>query len=165
MTRTSRGFNHFIKELCPEAILTKKLMLPRKFVKTVRDELSREVCLEAPNGRIWIIGLTREPGDRNIVWLDSGFGEFLSFYSIGARHSLIFKYRGGSHFQVVVCDNTACEVAYTAEVLPVSFGEEDGSDDPEFDGEEADGEEEEEEEMDGFLSILATQKSLLFWSS
>ncbi|CAI0396957.1 unnamed protein product, partial [Linum tenue] len=60
-------FNHFIKELCPEAIETKKLMLPRKFVKTVRDELSREVCLEAPNGRIWIIGLTREPGDRNIV--------------------------------------------------------------------------------------------------
>ncbi|CAL1372481.1 unnamed protein product [Linum trigynum] len=143
-------FKHFFKVIWPEAIQTKKLMLPQKFAVTYNNELSREVLLEVPNSRVWRVRLTRERGDETKVWLHSGFGEFLRFYSIVARDCLIFKYNGRSRFEVVICDSTACEIAYPNEEPPASSGEDgDSYDDSEFDSDAPAGGEEEEEHSNG----------------
>ncbi|CAI0406788.1 unnamed protein product [Linum tenue] len=143
-------FEYFFKVITPEAVQNKKTMLPEKFTITFKAKLPNVATLRGPNGRVWRVGLTKERRNPNRVWFDSGFGDFLCFYSIIARHLLIFKYDGSSGFDVVICDLTACQVVYPNPESQVSPGdeEEDDSDDDEPTEDEVEEEEISDSESD-----------------
>lgn len=71
------------------------------------------VDLEDPNGKRWEVKLKKlENGE---VWLcGQGWSDFAEFYSLRTGHLIFFTYGGSnnSHFNVVICDNTATEIDY-----------------------------------------------------
>ncbi|TXG64432.1 hypothetical protein EZV62_011426 [Acer yangbiense] len=90
-----------------EDILLKRI--PEKFVRIFGDELSNEVTLTVPNGRVWQVGLTKE---ERKIWFHDGWHEFVQYHSISTGYFLVFKYGKKSTFNVLIFDLTACEIQY-----------------------------------------------------
>ncbi|XP_030940253.1 B3 domain-containing transcription factor VRN1-like [Quercus lobata] len=83
--------------------------------------------LTIPNGRKWKVKLTQHAGG---VWFQNGWSEFASSYGVAVGHLLVFKYKGNSHFDVLIFDATATEIDYTLDnELQVHRIEDDESDD------------------------------------
>ncbi|KAK0581587.1 hypothetical protein LWI29_015502 [Acer saccharum] len=83
--------------------------IPEKFVRIFGDELSNEVTLTVPNGRVWQVGLTKE---ERKIWFHDGWHEFVQYHSISTGYFLVFKYGKKSTFNVLIFDLTACEIEY-----------------------------------------------------
>ncbi|TXG64437.1 hypothetical protein EZV62_011431 [Acer yangbiense] len=83
--------------------------IPEKFVRIFGDELSNEVTLTVPNGRVWQVGLTKE---ERKIWFHDGWHEFVQYHSISTGYFLVFKYGKKSTFNVLIFDLTACEIQY-----------------------------------------------------
>lgn len=84
-------------------------MIPTKFLTTCGDDLADFIFLEAPAGSIWQVKLERSDSQ---VWLQNGWPDFAEHYSICFGHLLVFRYKGNSHFHVIIMDKSATEVEY-----------------------------------------------------
>ncbi|KAJ0011044.1 hypothetical protein Pint_34525 [Pistacia integerrima] len=101
--------SHFFKVILPSSLEEKKLEIPQMFVKKFGNELSDIATLEVPNGRVWLIGLTK---DGTKIWFRDGWHDFVQYHSIAVGYFLVFKYLKNSTFQVLIFDSTACEIHY-----------------------------------------------------
>ncbi|KAK1559647.1 hypothetical protein Q3G72_010358 [Acer saccharum] len=101
--------SHFFMLIRDSTLQDKKLGIPREFVKKFGNELSTVAALEAPNGRIWNVELTKD--GRNI-WFRVGWVEFVEYHSISVGYFLLFRYLKKSTFRVLIFDMSACEVRY-----------------------------------------------------
>ncbi|CAN0923203.1 B3 domain-containing protein At3g18960 [Linum grandiflorum] len=104
----------FFRIILQHAIVAKKLMIPRKFIRENGQQLlgCDAATLEVPTGDKWDVGLKTDR--RGFVWFCShGWEEFTEFYSLDIGHFLLFQYKGHSdNFSVVICDRSAVEIDY-----------------------------------------------------
>lgn len=84
-------------------------MIPRKFMTAYGDDITDLIFLEAPAGSIWQVKLKRS---NSKGWLQNGWPDFATHYSICFGHLLVFRYKGNSHFHVIILDQSATEVEY-----------------------------------------------------
>ncbi|XP_031120451.1 B3 domain-containing protein REM16-like isoform X2 [Ipomoea triloba] len=82
-----------------------KLAVPQKFVNNLREKLAGCVSLKGPSGAIWNIGLTA-CGEK--LYFQRGWKEFVEEHSLQENDVLIFKYNGGSQFDVLMFDQQSC---------------------------------------------------------
>lgn len=73
------------------------------------ETLSNVVFLKLPCGSEWEIGLTKSDGK---VWLNQGWPEFATRYSLDQRRLLFFRYKGNSRFAVSIFGKTTCQICY-----------------------------------------------------
>lgn len=104
--------------------------------------MSNLAFLKLPSGAEWKVEMTEHDGE---VWLKKGWQEFAKFYSVKQGHFLVFRYKGNSHFHVLIFDASATEIEYS---LNSSHGEE-GKLNEEFQGPKM-----EEIESDSAVEIL-----------
>ena len=101
--------------------------IPDKFVQKFGVDLSDVSFLTIPNGRKWKVKLAQHAGG---FWFQNGWSEFASSHGVAVGHLLVFKYKGNSHFDVLIFDATAIEIDYTLDdELQVHRMEDDESDD------------------------------------
>ncbi|WOG84889.1 hypothetical protein DCAR_0104074 [Daucus carota subsp. sativus] len=100
---------YFFKMIVSTITPHSRLMIPTKFLTTCGDDLADFIFLEAPAGSIWQVKLERSDSQ---VWLQNGWPDFAEHYSICFGHLLVFRYKGNSHFHVIIMDKSATEVEY-----------------------------------------------------
>ncbi|XP_044946658.1 B3 domain-containing protein LOC_Os12g40080-like [Hordeum vulgare subsp. vulgare] len=83
-----------------------EISIPEKFVKNFRGRISEVMKLEAPDGNIYNIKVTK---DLNKIVLRSGWAAFATAYELKEYDLLVFRYIGASHFKVVIFDPSGCE--------------------------------------------------------
>ncbi|GAA0162762.1 hypothetical protein LIER_39469 [Lithospermum erythrorhizon] len=86
------------------------MKIPKKFVKDHGDALCERVSFSVPSGCSWSVRIQRESDGS--IWFHDGFLKFMEDNSIGNEFFLMFKYRGGSKFSVIICNLTATEIEY-----------------------------------------------------
>lgn len=84
-------------------------LIPDKFVRKFRYELSNVALLRVPNARVWHVRLTK---DGKKIWFSDGWHEFVNYHSISVGYFLLFKYERNSTFQVIIFDKSTCEIRY-----------------------------------------------------
>ncbi|WOH10047.1 hypothetical protein DCAR_0729508 [Daucus carota subsp. sativus] len=101
-----RGFFKIIvSEISPES----KLMIPKEFVKNHKEKLRGRVHLKATGSAPWPVDVVRTKGE---VWLQNGWPEFATFYSLSFGSVLVFESFKKSKFRVRVFDQSATEINY-----------------------------------------------------
>ncbi|XP_071902439.1 B3 domain-containing protein At1g49475-like [Coffea arabica] len=86
--------------------------MPTAFMRDYRESLEQVVLLKVSSGASWPIELIQiEFG----TWLDKGWKDFVEYYSIRECHFLVFKYSGGSQFQVIIFNPSTSEIEYPLE--------------------------------------------------
>nr|KYP41676.1 B3 domain-containing protein At1g49475 family [Cajanus cajan] len=85
-------------------------MIPRSFVKRYGEELLNPVMLKLPNGAKWEVHWTK--CDHDDIYFEKGWENFAKHYSLSNGHFLVFRYEGGSQFQVLIFDGSALEIDY-----------------------------------------------------
>ncbi|KAK9740585.1 hypothetical protein RND81_03G046200 [Saponaria officinalis] len=97
---------HFIQILVGD--FHSQLMIPRKFTENARGKLHDTINLKGPSGTAtWQVRLT---GCGDDLYLKGGWPEFVDAFSLEENDILIFKYKTGSCFDVLVFDQrTLCE--------------------------------------------------------
>ncbi|OMO84143.1 hypothetical protein COLO4_22199 [Corchorus olitorius] len=100
---------HFFKVILDETIRDGKLEIPKSFVRKYGKQLPSTIHLEVPSGEIWQVELTK--CDRK-VWLQKGWQEFATHYSLQHGYFVVFRYDGNAGFQVVIFDRSASEIEY-----------------------------------------------------
>ncbi|KAL2347920.1 hypothetical protein Fmac_001920 [Flemingia macrophylla] len=109
-SQNSRRHIHFFKVIIERTIRDEKLMIPTSFVEQYGKELSNTIMLKLPNGDKWKVHLTKS--DRNDMWLEKGWKKFRKHYSLDYGHFLVFKYEGGSQFQILILHPSGLEIDY-----------------------------------------------------
>ena len=71
--------------------------------------ISDPVVIEVPSGTQWEMGLRESNGD---IWLAKGWREFAQHHSLENGQALFFKYKGRSHFDVVIVGVSGLEIDY-----------------------------------------------------
>ncbi|XP_043713905.1 B3 domain-containing transcription factor VRN1-like [Telopea speciosissima] len=104
----------FFKIILHANIRYQRLRIPVKFIREFRDELSNIAVLQVPSGKIWSIGLRK---CNEMVWFDTGWQEFVEYYSILENYFLVFRYDGNSKFYVSIFDTTTCEIEYPCDTM------------------------------------------------
>ncbi|KAL9415020.1 hypothetical protein AB3S75_043321 [Citrus x aurantiifolia] len=100
----------FFRVILPSILEQKKLKIPKAFVRRFGyEELSSDATLKTPNGCVWQVGVTK---DKEKIWLDDGWHDFVKDHSICVAYFLVFKYAKNSTFDVLIFDMTACEIDY-----------------------------------------------------
>uniref|UniRef100_A0A7C8YPS8 TF-B3 domain-containing protein n=2 Tax=Opuntia streptacantha TaxID=393608 RepID=A0A7C8YPS8_OPUST len=102
-------FPSFFKLILSARLCLQKLEIPRKFVENHGEKLSDLVYLITPTKAVWKVDVVRKD---TRAWLQNGWAEFVKFYSICHGHFLVFRYKGYSHFEVVIFDMSASEIEY-----------------------------------------------------
>lgn len=82
-----------------------KMIIPDKFVKKFKGQISKVIKLEAPDGNKYDVQATR---DLNKIVLGSGWATFATFYELKEGCVLVFRYIGDSHFRVLIFDYPSC---------------------------------------------------------
>ncbi|XP_010263799.1 PREDICTED: B3 domain-containing transcription factor VRN1-like isoform X2 [Nelumbo nucifera] len=100
---------HFFKIIHSSILQQRQLVIPEKFVRKLRGNLSTVAVLTVPSGKVWRIGLKKVNGK---LWFQKGWQEFVEYHSLGEGHVLVFRYEGNSHFHVLIFDTTASEIEY-----------------------------------------------------
>ncbi|KAI4326452.1 hypothetical protein MLD38_031765 [Melastoma candidum] len=100
---------HFFKIFLRDDILTTRLGIPRKFARKYGGCLSDSVCLMVPRGDCWEVRLENKDGT---IFLRDGWAEFVKHYQISHGCFAVFRFEGGSRFQVIIFNGTACEIDY-----------------------------------------------------
>ncbi|GLT39985.1 hypothetical protein SLA2020_141490 [Shorea laevis] len=104
----------FSKLIVASILQEKKLRIPHKLIKKYGDELSSVAILTVPGGRVWVVELRKA---KQKLWLETGWQQFVEFYSICVGYLLVFKYEGNSCFTVQIFDLTASEIKYPCSSL------------------------------------------------
>ncbi|WCJ33797.1 B3 domain-containing transcription factor VRN1 [Euphorbia peplus] len=99
----------FVKIVLEFNIDHSMLRLPLRFVDKFRNKLSGVAKLYVSDGRVWKVGLRR---DGQNIWLQNGFQEFVTHYSLCFGNVLHFEYKGMTNFAVYVFDLSNCESSY-----------------------------------------------------
>ncbi|KAI4987124.1 hypothetical protein ZWY2020_019924 [Hordeum vulgare] len=95
---------HFLRLMVSD--FHQEMSIPQKFVNNFRGRISEVMKLEAPDGNIYNIKLTK---DLNKIVLRSGWAAFASDYELKEHDLLVFRYIGDSHFKVLIFDPSGCE--------------------------------------------------------
>ena len=82
--------------------------IPEKFVRNFRGRISELINLEAPDGNMYDIHVTKS---LNRIVLGSQWAAFSNAYELKEHDLLVFKYTGDSHFKVLIFDPSGCEKA------------------------------------------------------
>ncbi|KAF5445028.1 hypothetical protein F2P56_034111 [Juglans regia] len=89
----------------------RQLAIPKKFVDNLKKKLPESVVLKGPSGLTWNVGLT---SNDDTLFFNHGWQEFVKDHSLEENDFLIFKYNGGSQFDVLVFDGeNLCEKGAT----------------------------------------------------
>jgi hypothetical protein len=80
-------------------------IIPDKFVKNFKGQISKVIKLEAPDGNKYDVQATR---DLNKIVLGSGWATFATFYELKEGCVLVFRYIGDSHFRILIFDYPSC---------------------------------------------------------
>jgi len=75
-------------------------MIPNKFTKIYGGNLSNPVFLKAPDGIKWKVYWTKDDGGR--IWLNKGWKEFATHYSLRYGHMVMFKYKETHNLDVMI---------------------------------------------------------------
>ncbi|GAB4848920.1 hypothetical protein Ancab_003732 [Ancistrocladus abbreviatus] len=100
---------HFFKIMLNPPLQQQKLEIPKKFMSKYGKELLDVACLKVPSGEEWKVKLLKWSGR---AWFQEGWEQFVKFYSIVVGHFILFKYKGNSHFRVIIFDTSASEIEY-----------------------------------------------------
>uniref|UniRef100_A0ACD5YJM4 Uncharacterized protein n=1 Tax=Avena sativa TaxID=4498 RepID=A0ACD5YJM4_AVESA len=84
----------------------RQMSIPEKFVKNFRGRISELIKLEAPDGNIYDIQITK---GLNKIVLGSGWAAFSNAYELKEHDVLVFRYIGDSHFKALIFDPSGCE--------------------------------------------------------
>ncbi|KAM0826846.1 hypothetical protein ACQ4PT_068583 [Festuca glaucescens] len=95
---------HFVRLMIGN--FRRQMSIPEKFVKNFRGQISEVIKLEAPDGNIYDIQVTK--GLKKIV-LGSGWAVFSNAYELKEHDVLVFRYIGDSHFKTLIFDPSGCE--------------------------------------------------------
>ncbi|CAN0879004.1 B3 domain-containing protein REM19 [Linum grandiflorum] len=114
MSANSSQIPQIFKVISPEIIRNKKMMLSGRFMTKFKSELagSDKLTLEVPDGRAWTVGWVVDEKHPYKIWLVSGFGDFLRFYSITPNQILFFRHIESTRLEVVISRSTSMEIAY-----------------------------------------------------
>jgi len=85
-------------------------MIPKEFTRKHGASLSNPMFLKLPDGIEWEFSWTKE-GAHN-VWLEKGWKEFVTYYSLGHGHLLVFKYQQTCKLEVNIFDESGVEINY-----------------------------------------------------
>ncbi|CAJ2675506.1 unnamed protein product [Trifolium pratense] len=81
--------------------------LPKTFSNNVKKKLPENVTLRGPSRVVWKVGLTTR-GDT--LYFTNGWQQFVKDHSLKENDFLVFKYKGESHFEVLIFDGESlCE--------------------------------------------------------
>ncbi|XP_043814102.1 B3 domain-containing transcription factor VRN1 [Manihot esculenta] len=105
---------HFFKIILDDTIRSRKLGIPRKFVRRYGSELSSPVFLKMPSGAKWEIQLLKCDDE---IWLTNGWQEFVEYYSLAFGYFLIFEFEQNCHFNVIIMDKSASEIDYPFSII------------------------------------------------
>jgi len=94
-------------------------IVPEKFAKNFRGQISGVVKLEAPDGNLYKVNVSQ---DLNKLVFRYGWGAFCSAYELEQGDMLVFRYRGDSHFKVLIFDPSGCEKEFFRVVMNPSCG-------------------------------------------
>jgi len=89
-------------------------IVPEKFAKNFRGQISGVVKLEAPDGNLYKVNVSQ---DLNKLVFRYGWGAFCSAYELEQGDMLVFRYRGDSHFKVLIFDPSGCEKEFFRVVM------------------------------------------------
>ncbi|XP_047050297.1 B3 domain-containing protein LOC_Os12g40080-like [Lolium rigidum] len=106
-----------------------KMIIPDKFVKNFKGQISKVIKLEAPDGNKYDVQATR---DLNKIVLGSGWATFATFYELKEGCVLVFRYIGDSHFRVLIFDYPSCCEKEVFHVV-INYGSNDQEKDIRFD--------------------------------
>lgn len=67
--------------------------------------------MNVPDGHVWHVGIRKSESK---LWFHEGWQEFVDHYSIGIGYFLVFRYEGGTTFQVFIYNLTTSEINYHA---------------------------------------------------
>jgi|UniRef100_A0A2N9J3W5 hypothetical protein len=81
--------------------------IPQKFVDNLKKKLPQSVTLKGPSGLTWNVDLTTND---DTLFFNHGWQEFVQDHSLKETDLLVFRYDGGSQFDVLIFDgNNLCE--------------------------------------------------------
>jgi len=83
--------------------------IPNAFTKKYSGDLSKPMFLKTPDDKEWEIHLTKKDGD---IWIQRGWKEFATHYSLDHGHMVVFQYQKTSHFEVYIFDKSTFEIEY-----------------------------------------------------
>ncbi|MQM13854.1 hypothetical protein Taro_046780 [Colocasia esculenta] len=110
-----RFFKVFLPGLC-----SKQLEISPAFRKHVQRMLPASTCLlTGPSGRAWRVDMIKNEKGR--VFFQNGWEEFVGDHSLQTGEFLVFEYKGGSRFSVMVFDASLCEKWSAFDAVPSSF--------------------------------------------
>ena len=89
-------------------------IVPEKFAKNFRGQISGVVKLEAPDGNFYSVNVSQ---DLNKLVFRYGWGAFCSAYELEQGDMLVFRYSGDSHFKVLIFDQSGCEKEFFRVVM------------------------------------------------
>ncbi|KAJ1440370.1 DNA-binding barrel domain superfamily [Sesbania bispinosa] len=83
--------------------------IPNNFTRKYGGDMSNPILLKPPDGTEWKMNWTKHDGD---IWLQEGWKEFATHYSLDYGHMVLFEYKDTSHFEVHIFDKTTLEIQY-----------------------------------------------------
>ncbi|XP_074592426.1 B3 domain-containing protein Os12g0592300-like [Curcuma longa] len=95
---------HFFKIMAGD--FTKRLKLPKNFVKNFKDHISGDVTLKGPSGNSWRVGSTNMETE---LCFRAGWKNFVEDHHIKEFDILVFRYDGDSCFDVLIFGGDGCE--------------------------------------------------------
>uniref|UniRef100_A0ACD5ZYH1 Uncharacterized protein n=1 Tax=Avena sativa TaxID=4498 RepID=A0ACD5ZYH1_AVESA len=95
---------HFLRIMIGD--FRRQMSIPEKFVKNFRGRISEVIKLEAPDGSIYDIQVTK---GLNKIVLGSGWAAFSNAYELKEHDVLVFRYIGDSNFKALIFDPSGCE--------------------------------------------------------
>ncbi|XP_019709182.1 B3 domain-containing protein_Os12g40080 isoform X2 [Elaeis guineensis] len=95
---------HFFKVM--DGDFSHRMIIPKKFVKNFKEELSQNIQLKGPSGNLWHVRLSNDAED---MIFNDGWKKFVEDHYIKEGDNLVFKYHGNLCFSVLIFDQTGCE--------------------------------------------------------
>ncbi|KAJ1394936.1 DNA-binding barrel domain superfamily [Sesbania bispinosa] len=83
--------------------------IPNGFTRKYGGDMSNPMYLKPPDGTEWKMYCTKHDTD---IWLQNGWKEFATHYSLDHGHMVLFEYKDSSHFEVHIFDNSTLEIQY-----------------------------------------------------
>ncbi|KOM45901.1 hypothetical protein LR48_Vigan06g120700 [Vigna angularis] len=100
----------FFKIIRDTTLQEGKIMIPKEFTQKYGGRLLNPLFLKVPNGIEWELCWTKD-GVGN-VWLDKGWKEFFTYYSLGYGHLVTFKYQQTCTLEVQIYNTNVVQRNY-----------------------------------------------------
>ncbi|XP_061336828.1 B3 domain-containing transcription factor VRN1-like isoform X2 [Gastrolobium bilobum] len=100
-------------KIIPGTSLADGKLIPYNFVRKYGGDMSNPMFLKPPDGTEWEVFWTKHDGD---IWLQKGWKEFATYYSLDHGHLVLFEYKQTCHFEVHIFDKSTLEIDYPLHV-------------------------------------------------